>query len=368
MSHVVRDWQQGPQAQDPAFAAAEAAMARMRGLRLRPTPQNFAVWYAYCSGEDPALRRVLDVLLSNRRPVDQRAMEEIHDRFFGPGAQHLALRETSRRVQEAMREVIGIVTGAEAEATRYGTTLHEVSGQVVRDPLSLPAVVGRLLEETREMARRNEELGRHLARSAGRISELERKLEDARRDAATDPLTGLANRRAFDAALQEHAGAAMDSGRPLSLLMLDIDRFKQVNDTWGHQVGDAVLRLLGLCLGQSLREGDCAARIGGEEFAAILPGTTEEEAVRLADRVRLAFGGRSFTVRATGQTLGNLTLSAGVARYECGEALADFLRRADAALYEAKRTGRDRVVRAGPPGASGGPPCVFATPDAVAVA
>ncbi len=197
----------------------------------------------------------------------------------------------------------------------------------------------------------------HLAGAAERIQLLERSLDDLRQDAATDGLTKLHNRRSFDARLREAAGMAMNTGAPLTLLMMDIDHFKRVNDNFGHQTGDQVLRLVAATLTGGLRPGDFVARYGGEEFAVILADTDAAAAHAMGERVRGSFVGRQIVARGSGTNIGEVTLSGGCASYDPGERLSDWIERADRALYAAKRGGRNRICLAGeaeksPPAAS----------------
>jgi diguanylate cyclase len=180
------------------------------------------------------------------------------------------------------------------------------------------------------------------------MKSLQRTLDDARRAALTDGLTGLANRRHFDEMLQALAGQAMNSGAGLSLLLIDIDHFKRINDTWGHPVGDQVIQLVAATLLDNLRGTDFAARYGGEEFAVLLPVADAEGAAIVGNRLREAFACKRVVLQKTRQPIGVVTVSVGVAAYLPGEKLADWVRRADKALYAAKQAGRNRVVQAAP--------------------
>ena len=137
---------------------------------------------------------------------------------------------------------------------------------------------------------------------------------------------------------------AMESGDSLCLLMLDIDYFKKFNDNYGHQTGDKVLKLLALVLTESIKTHDVAARYGGEEFAVVLPGSGLDDALAVGELIRDRIAKKNIVNRTTGKKLGGITLSVGAATYVPGEALADFIERADIALYTAKQTGRNRVV------------------------
>lgn len=162
-----------------------------------------------------------------------------------------------------------------------------------------------------------------------------------------DPLTGILNRKYFDIKLAEETALAMTVGQDLCLIMSDIDHFKQFNDTFGHQVGDEVLKVTTRVLTNGIKGRDTAARYGGEEFCVILPRTGLADAVTAAEGIRQALAQKELKARNNGKTFGTITLSPGVAQYIHGEPIADLIERADAALYDAKRDGRNRTVAAG---------------------
>jgi diguanylate cyclase (GGDEF)-like protein len=169
----------------------------------------------------------------------------------------------------------------------------------------------------------------------------------------TDPLTGLYNRRALMQALEQEMERTRRTGLPTSLIMMDLDHFKQLNDTYGHQYGDEVLRRLGAFLRKNMRRLDIPCRYGGEEFALVLPGTRLPQAVRLAERLRKAMNS---------SRPGQPTASFGVAAYNGKEELTPsaFLSRADHLLLQAKSRGRNRVCDAD---SLGGPTVRGLSPD-----
>jgi diguanylate cyclase (GGDEF)-like protein/PAS domain S-box-containing protein len=196
------------------------------------------------------------------------------------------------------------------------------------------------ITEAREYQQRLEEAERRLRREQEKLAQANRHLIEL---ATTDALTGLRNRGAFEERLNDEVARTRRSGRPLSLLLLDIDRFKEYNDTFGHLRGDAVLRTLGSIVARTVREVDFAARYGGEEFAVILPDTERVGACELAERLRAAVEGADWQDR-------EITISVGVAAL--GEGVRDaesLLNAADKALYRSKEEGRNRVsvARAG---------------------
>jgi len=165
-----------------------------------------------------------------------------------------------------------------------------------------------------------------------------------RRDATTDGLTNLANRKFFDEELERACAEADNTGAKMCLAVLDIDHFKTFNDTWGHQTGDQVLRLVAMTLKSNIKGKDMAARYGGEEFAAILPETDLEGAIIVADNIRKAVQAMELLKRSTNEKLGRITASFGVAMYKVGDTPSSLIERADRCLYAAKHAGRNRVL------------------------
>lgn len=177
------------------------------------------------------------------------------------------------------------------------------------------------------------------------LERLQRQRDEVRvlhDESHTDALTGLPNRRAFDEAIAVLGQGRRGHDHGGSLLLLDLDRFKDYNDRFGHQAGDAVLRQVGALLRHAVRPSDLPARYGGEEFAVLLPEAGIEEAMQVAERIVRAFRAAAWPGRA-------VTISVGAAALAASESADALVGRADAALYAAKAAGRDRVVQAAPP-------------------
>jgi diguanylate cyclase (GGDEF)-like protein len=180
----------------------------------------------------------------------------------------------------------------------------------------------------------------HLQRSF----HLQREYERA---AKTDLLTGVHNRRWMDEMFPRQRARSERSGQPLALLMVDIDRFKRLNDTYGHLIGDVVLKATARRLVETLRPTDFLVRYGGEEFLAMLPNVSAQPALAAAERLRAAIERADFGTPEPGAPL-KITVSIGVAVLEAGETIEQLIDRADHALYQAKSAGRNKVVCAGP--------------------
>jgi diguanylate cyclase len=189
----------------------------------------------------------------------------------------------------------------------------------------------------------NRHLELQLEASREDIEALQRDLDDVRRESLLDPLTKISNRKSFDEGLAR-AIAEADGDQPLCLMLVDIDYFKKFNDTYGHQTGDQVLRLVAMTLKSNIKGKDLAARYGGEEFAAILPYTDLEGAVIAAENIRKAIQAKELLKRSTNEKLGRITASFGVAIFHAEDTAASLIERADQCLYAAKHAGRNRVV------------------------
>jgi diguanylate cyclase len=157
-------------------------------------------------------------------------------------------------------------------------------------------------------------------------------------------LTGLPNRLALDDFCRGAQMAALENGGPLSILLMDVDYFKQFNDQYGHGVGDEVLRLIAKLLRERLRKQDLPVRYGGEELMAVLPGSDLQACVALGESIRKAISECKITRRSTGEALQSVTVSVGVAQWRPGESIPDLIERCDRALYKAKAAGRNRIV------------------------
>jgi diguanylate cyclase len=331
---------------DQATTIAEQSMARMAAERVPPTPENFALWYAHYSGRAPELSRSIGMLEGGRQDFTRERTEELYDRFVGNSRETEAVRAAGETIQAALSRLMSLMESHGDGTSRYGEALQDFSGRLESglgiDQLRI--LLGTVVAETSGMLEQNRALQTQLSNAGEQLAELRRNLDSVRRQAITDGLTGLFNRKHFDEVLTEAAGRASAGGRPLSLLMIDIDFFKKFNDQHGHTVGDHVLALVARTLSECISPQDTAARYGGEEFAIVAPGLRAREAAALGERIRETVASKRVVNRARNQSLGTITLSVGVAVLEPGEVHAALVQRADGALYAAKRQGRNRVV------------------------
>ncbi len=328
---------------EPANRYANQALARLRSGGLSPLPQYFELWYAYYAQTHLEVVRALDTLLAQAQPITEAQCEGIHQLFLSEEKRSDSVREAGVRIEATISGVSQQVELARSATQRFSATLQTASGKLDASnvPLALQSTLRALLDDTSQMLAHNRALEEALAQSTLAMQALGRDLDAVRKQAVTDSLTSLANRQAFDTELARLSNAPAQAR--FSLVMFDIDHFKGFNDTYGHPVGDEVLRLVARTLGQGVRAGDLAARYGGEEFAILLPDTDLHSATMLANALRARVESMSLVRRKNGDKLGRLTLSGGVAQSALGEIGGNVLARADAALYVAKNSGRNRI-------------------------
>ncbi len=325
---------------------AQSAVSLMEKKGIPANPNNFAVWFVYHSGRHPDLTRHLDALLEENQEFTEERNAEIFDTFFTFVHEGTAVSDAAERMGTELANILAYLDSAGDDAAEYGSVLESITGKVAGSPsvTDFKALVADAISATRSIERQTKDLQGKLDASSKEITQLKQDLEDMRHEAMTDALTAIPNRKLFDIELRRAAKEAVENEEELCLLMVDIDHFKKFNDTYGHQVGDQVLKLIGATLTACIKGQDTAARYGGEEFAIILPRTSLQDAITVAENIRRAVGTKKVINRTTGDSLGTITVSIGAGRYEHGEPLSQVISRADEALYLAKRGGRDRVV------------------------
>jgi diguanylate cyclase len=320
----------------PIMARQEAALH----------PVSYAVWYDYVAQRTPALRAAVEQYLQRDGKLDESSTEAIY-------RQHIAEvdPQTAQRVTDGFNRVLSGMAESAAEAgdqtARFGSSLTRVSERLENGGAGYDAqALKELLEGTREMSAAVGVLQSRLSQSECEITLLREEVRRARHESLLDSLTGLANRRAFDQRLAACLAASEITGSRGApcLVVSDIDHFKRINDDFGHNFGDQVLRAVGEILKACAPGEGMAARIGGEEFAILLPEAALPDAQTLAEKIRHTVAASRIRRHGAQETLARVTLSLGVTLHRAGESVREFLERADKAMYASKSGGRDRVT------------------------
>ncbi|MDP9128660.1 MAG: GGDEF domain-containing protein [Pseudomonadota bacterium] len=325
---------------------ARQALEHLAKDGLVPTPDNFAVYYSYYAESNPNLKMAMDMLLSQHEALTQEHCADLHRSYLGLDAEHKMLRDSNATIEAEITKVMGAIESAATDTTKFSKTLDNFSGKL-NDTGSLEQIrdaVSKVVTETRTMTQQNERLQKQLSQTTQQLTEVRYNLDLVHRESQTDPLTGVGNRKFFEQEMSKATTAAVDNGTPLTLLMIDIDHFKKFNDSYGHLIGDQVLRLVARTLVENLKGRDVIARFGGEEFVILLAQTRVTDAEKVANQLRSSLSTKQIRRRKTNETLGAITISIGATEYYPGEDTDGFIARADEALYKAKQTGRNRVV------------------------
>lgn len=331
------------------YGLARKAVDAMEQAGIWPTAINFELWVNYVGDPQSPLAQEIDRLLSSGEAITERVTEQLAAHFLPKSRLNEHIRDAGDQLGRELAAVSQALADAQKTSHVYGETLAVASrslGGGVQDVDRLKATVETLSSATQRVQDENRSLEARLAESSAEVDRLRDHLEQVRKDASTDGLTNIANRKAFDGRLEQACAEALHNGRPLALAVLDIDHFKAFNDTWGHQTGDQVLRYVASVISRNSPTPRFCARYGGEEFAVIFQGESAAEAYAGLQNMRAEINSRILKRRSTGEDLGQITLSAGMAMLRPGETPHSLVDRADAALYASKRNGRDRVTSA----------------------
>ena len=322
------------------------ALPLMAQKKVSATPINYAVFFEYVSKTNELLNDELDKLMSKHEVISDEFCQQLYDKKM------MAFElETLRKMQQGLRKIVDAllltIKQADKGAEQYVAALDNVSRDLTVDvqPEQLLSMVNRLSEETSIVRNVQAHIRGDIEGNQEEVERLKQELEKARQEATTDALTGLLNRKAMDEILREKVlGQGKDRQEDLCLLILDIDKFKSINDNYGHLVGDKVIRYVASVIQGNVNADAKAARFGGEEFLVLLPDASLTTAMNIAENIRKAQERGHLVTTSANEAIGKVTISIGVTNYLSGESLEKFIDRADKALYQAKTKGRNRVV------------------------
>lgn len=329
-----------------AVKYGDSAMKLLKKGEIPPYPQFYELLYTYATGVNPSLNARINALFNQASEESLDLATQLYNEFLQSQNVEERLSTVSEKISNNIASVHVAIGNAMSTAQSYGGTLEEASVDLVAgiEGDELKELTAKLLTETKQMQEFNAQLESSLEASREDIENLQRDLEEVRRESMLDPLTKLYNRKFFDQGLDNAISGARESGEPLTLIMLDIDHFKKFNDNYGHQTGDQVLRLVGMTLKANVKGRDMAVRYGGEEFAIILPQTTVKNAVKIAEIIRKAIQAKELLKRSTNEKLGRITASFGISILNDSDNAASLIERADQCLYAAKYAGRNCTI------------------------
>jgi len=331
------------------YDVARRALEVMQANHVWPTARNFELWVHYVIEGKSPLAQEIDRLLTAGEPITESVGEALAAQYLPEARLNGDILEAGDVLSKELQSVTRAIESAQKSSEEYGQELATASERLGGDHAGpVKAVVDNLASATRKVQGENAVLESQLAETTAELGRLRESLDQVRRDAMTDGLTNLTNRKAFDERLAEICERADAEGEPVALAIIDIDHFKGFNDAWGHQIGDQVLRYVASVIGRLGAAPRLAARYGGEEFAIIFPAENGRMAMTVLEEIRVEISSRALKRRSTNEDLGAVTVSAGYAERLAGESTVSLVERADAALYASKHAGRNRTSAAPP--------------------
>ena len=331
---------------DRTLSIGERASELMRAYARTASPRCYELWYTYVTGIRPTLNDAVKRLIGTQERLSGDDIDTLYESFLANDRLATQADRSSSGMLMEMQQVLGLIESSLGSTAKYGASLEAIRGDL-SSPVEtgqMRNVVETLISATREVASSNTNLEHRLIESRGEIEALRHMLDEVRMESLTDTLTGIANRKHFESALTSSVATALADSLPLSLIVIDIDEFKRFNDVYGHLTGDQVLRLVAVAMRENVDAKSTLARFGGEEFAVILPRTDMAIAYASAEKIRRNVLARELLKRSTGESLGKVTISLGVAALRPGDTATSLLERADLCMYRAKRAGRNRTV------------------------
>ena len=323
--------------------AAQVSYA-MRIMGVAPIPRNYELFYEAYIGSNPKLTRQLAALGSK---ASQEELDGIGSQYFGHHHRADAIDGAHDRIAGELEGLLRMLRQEQSSLESYnqllGDTFSRINSKNHASADILKNAIGVLTAATGDTISQGKEMVENVVQTSREMDVVRRELDEYKRIANTDSLTQLSNRRAFDDKLSSLYNNPM-TRNVTALVLADIDHFKKINDTYGHPVGDKILASVGSVIRANVRKDIFVARTGGEEFAMIVEGNTEEEVMLIAERVRTALENTPFKNSKTGVNYGPISISLGLCMASAAESPGELYSHADTALYCAKNGGRNRTT------------------------
>lgn len=319
-------------------------VATMRQMGVAGFPRNYEIFYEALTGSNSEL--AMDLVSLSKRPT-QGELDELGQKHFGQNHGHRIVEQAREIIAHELEDIAKLLRVERSSLERYGEILHETSNGLANPRVVTRDIVAKIASVMAVATETTLSHGRQLASSLGEktieLENVKSKLEEYKKLADTDALTQVLNRRAFDKQIAEIYN---DQKNVMfgSLILVDIDRFKEINDRFGHPVGDKIIQAIAGILQTSLRGKTFVARTGGEEFAVVVDGASEEAVMGIAERLRNAVAQTPFIHPHTGTGFGQITVSLGVCMASEADGPDDLYAKTDRALYRSKLSGRNRVT------------------------
>ncbi|MBI4921654.1 MAG: GGDEF domain-containing protein [Devosia nanyangense] len=332
---------------DLGASQGDAVLGLLERARVAPLPAFYRLLYDYVAGVRGMCSGRMDDILAEGDTPGGSVEDRLYAEFIAPYEKREPLEQAIARIVARLRTldllIVESTLASEAQSASFESANAAFAGEQP-DAGLLREWVQRLQDSNLRMRHANASLVRELDEAEAELQITRVELARSKASSRLDPLTGLANRAGLDAELSQLLVEQRNNGGELVCAVVDIDHFKSLNDTYGHQVGDEVLRFVGRALLVAARHSDILGRTGGDEFVVVLPGTDLGGAQTVAERMRRSIAEGDVRAVLGEEVLGGVTASIGVAQFQPNDTIASLVHRADRCLYEAKRRGRNRVV------------------------
>ncbi|MDV7103813.1 GGDEF domain-containing protein [Vibrio sp. TH_r3] len=327
----------------------KATVPLMIKYQTPTTPKNYELWYTYVEKTKPELNRELDKIIEQYGFCSPSHTETLYQNHI------TGKRESNIRELKSSLEVLVNQVYLSMQDTLLDTETFEKSvesnvsdlAQIDSESISfddLLSLVQKFVQNSKDVANSAQFFNKQMNTASTEITNLKRELQRVQNDALQDSLSGLFNRGAFDKDLLNYCSS--EHHHPVSLILIDIDNFKHLNDSYGHVFGDLVIKAIANKLQTNCQDGYAAYRYGGEEFALLMPNTTIGDAERFAEILRQSIEKVSIKNKRSGIQVGNISASFGVSTLMAGQSPISIIDCADQQLYKAKNLGKNRVVSA----------------------
>lgn len=333
---------------EDSFATLKQTIPLLLKHKIPAIPTNYALWYTYVANKTPALTSVLDKVIEHNIPLSIARTEDLY-RTHVAEEQEVSVWELRQSLDAMVIELSQSVQDTRLETNSFKSTMDTCMddlAKVEKEGLSVEEVmdlVRTLVQQTKRIRGTTLSFNSALIDAEQEIVRLRSQLQHSQHQALYDALTGLCNRRYFDEELATHALKP-----DLCLILVDLDHFKAINDSHGHVMGDLVLKATAKKLQAMCRDGSQAFRFGGEEFAVIMPNSSLSTARQVAESMRRSVEKIGVRDKRSGEILGGITASFGVAKMQQGMNPLGLIELADKYLYDAKNLGRNRVLPLSP--------------------
>lgn len=343
----------------PGFSAQrsfrEVCQAAIRVFNLMdkyhtaPFPNAYAVLFAYTTGSNEELVAEVNNLVLLKDQLSPYDIESLYQEYLAGDDGSFTTQGINQAIGNEIGTVLEIIEKGMKQSDDFTSSLDTFAEQAphARSAESLASVVSGLMEENRRMASLTRELNQGLAKSQTLITVLNEKLEEAQAQAMRDPLTGIANRRAFDQRLADAVDWAGKANESFCIVLAEVDNFKDVHSSLGQPAGDAVLQGFASLAASSVNDQDLVARYGSEGFAIILPARDIMSTYNLLVKIKHAFKSANHQYTDGEPPVAGMTASFGIARFEPGMSVREIIAQASAYLGDAKKSGRNLVKAKG---------------------